>query len=176
MTGIADTAAAGNSGLLGALGINLGALILNALAFLIILYILSRFVYPALSKALALKEQELQAAAKAQQAAASALIQAQAQADDMVRAAREQAEAMLQSARLEGSEVMQTSKAKADAQALRIAQESQAQLGRDVAEARQALKQETAQLVAKATQIVLNEKLDAPQDAALIQRSLKASQ
>jgi F-type H+-transporting ATPase subunit b len=170
----AETESAGGfAGLATALGLNLQALILNTLAFFVIVWILGKFVFPSLIKALDAKRDELDAAARMEREAKASLDTAEAKADDVVQAARQSAEEILATAKADATAQIEAARAKAAAQSERAVTEAREQLARDVTAARRELKTETARLVAEATAAVLNEKLDGERDRALIGRSLE---
>ena len=162
-------------GLVGALGLDLRSLILNSLAFFVILAILSRYVYPVLLKALDAKRDQLLAAAKSDALAKEALVQAEANARTVLHEARRSADDVLSNAKSESDEMLVQARSKADEQAARITREAREQLGIDVEAARLALKVETARLVTLATETILDEKLDDKRDAEMVGRSLKGA-
>ncbi len=164
-----------SAGLLGALGINLKLLITQALAFLVLVGILAKFVFPYLVRAIDERretiEKGLQEAKQAQEKSEKAeeemrrlLATARKDADDII--ARSHSEAAAQIAEAEE---------KARVRAEQIVNDAHAQLESDIAKARQALKKDTAQLVAMATERILHEKIDARKDAELIDRALSES-
>lgn len=165
-----------SGGLLVALGINWRSLLLNTLAFFVILAILRKFVYPVLIKALDAKQDELLAAAKAEHDAKDRLEAAEISAEEMIAAARTSADQVLANAKTEATEMIDQATSKAQIQAKRIVTEAQEQLDINVVAARQALKAETVRLVAQATEVVLAAKMDTPNDAELIKRSLEPKQ
>jgi F-type H+-transporting ATPase subunit b len=171
---LAETEGSGGIGsLFTALGIDVRSLILNALAFLVVVWILGKYVYPHLIKALDAKKDELEAASHMEQEAKQALDKAQEQADQVVGEARTAADEILATAKADAAAQIETARTKAQEQAERLVSEAREQLGRDVAAARRELKGETARLVAEATGAVLGEKLDANRDSELIKRSLE---
>lgn len=170
----AETATPGGfAGLATALGLNLQALILNTLAFFVIVFILGKYVFPSLIKALDAKKDELEAATRLEREAKESLDKAEAKADEVVQAARASAEEILSAAKADATAQIEDARVKAAAQAERSVAEAREQLARDVTAARRELKTETARLVAEATGAVLNEKLDSEHDRALISRSLE---
>jgi F0F1-type ATP synthase membrane subunit b/b' len=72
-----EGSAGGIGALFTALGLNLPALILNMLAFLVIVWVLGKFVYPTLIKALDAKKDEYEAAAQIEAARTKATEQAE---------------------------------------------------------------------------------------------------
>ncbi len=163
----------GIGGLMTALGVDWRVLLLNATAFLVIVWVMGRFVYPPLIKALDAKQHELEATARAKEAADEHLRAAQAEATKIIAEARGAAEAVLADARDEADEHRKAAEHKAEAQAERIVTEAREQLSQEVVKARQDLKAETAKLVASATEVILGEKLNDQRDAALVARSLE---
>ena len=162
-----------SGGLLGALGINWRSLLLNTLAFFVILLILRKFVYPALTRALDAKQDQLMAATKAEHDAKEHLSEAERTSEEIIKQARIAADDVLASAKTESTQLVDEARIKAQSQADRIVAEAHDQLVIDVEIARHALKAETAHLVAKAAESVLEAKLDEPKDVALIKRSLE---
>jgi F-type H+-transporting ATPase subunit b len=169
----AGSGGGGISDLFSALGLNLQAFILNLLAFLLLAWLVGKFVYPHLIKALDAKKDELETAARLESEAKVALDNASAKADDVVAEARSSAEEILAAAKADAAEQLETARAKAAAQGERLVAEAHEQIQRDVLAARRELKAETARLVAEATGAVLGEKLDGDKDRALISRSLE---
>lgn len=171
-------AAAESSGGIGslftALGLNVQALVLNALAFLVIVWLLGKYVYPHLIKALDAKKDELEAATRLENEAKLSLEKAEKSAAEVLSEARKSADEIIDSAHASAAEQLEDARKKAAAQAERLVSEAREQLARDVQQARQALKDDTTKLVAMATETILDEKLDDTKDAALIRRGLGA--
>ncbi len=160
----------GISGLLTALGIDWKVLLLNTAAFLVIVWVMGRFVYPPLMRALDAKLAELEATSRAKKEADQKLGAAEGSAAEIIGQARKSADEILAEARDAADALLKTTEQKAEAQAQRIITEAREQLVRDVEAARNQLRSETAQLVATATETILEEKLDDQRDASLIAR------
>ncbi len=157
-----------------ALGLNVQSLVLNTLAFLVIVWVLGKFVYPSLIKALDAKKDELEAAGRMEGEAKVALEKAESTAGDVVGDARRAADEILASAKADAAAQIEAARTKAAEQGERLIAEAREQLSRDVLAARKDLKTETAKLVASATEAVLGEKLDSSHDGKLIERSLES--
>jgi F-type H+-transporting ATPase subunit b len=155
-----------------ALGLNTQAFLLNTAAFLVTAFIVGKWVFPPLTRALDSKKDELEAATRLEQEASGKLEEASAQAAQVVREARKAAEEILTIARGDGATQIEAAQKKAREQADRLVAEAREQLARDVLAARGDLKAETAKLVALATEEILGEKLDGTRDADMIKRSL----
>jgi F-type H+-transporting ATPase subunit b len=165
---------AGFGGLFTALGLNTQAFLLNTVAFLVTAFIVGKWIFPPLTRALDAKKDELEAATRLEQEAGQKLDQASEQAAQVVREARKAAEEILSIARADGATQIDAAQKKAREQADRLVAEAREQLSRDVLTARRELKSETAKLVALATEEVLEEKLDPKRDGDMIERSLAA--
>jgi F-type H+-transporting ATPase subunit b len=172
--GHAETAVAesGQAGLFESLGLDIKQLAINTIAFLILVGILARFVYPALIKAIDGRreaiENSLEAAKKSQEASEDAekrvealLADARKDADEIVARSQSEAQAMIAEA-----------EAKAKQRADQLVADARSQLDAEVVKARAALKKDTLKLVAAATEKIVEERLDADKDAKLIESAI----
>lgn len=162
-----------NPGLLQALGIDGKLLLEQSLAFLILVAILAKFVYPALIKAIDNRRDQIEAGMKEAKEAGEALEKAEAKVADMLADARKEADDIIARSHKESAAQVAEAEDKAKARAEQIVKEARAQLDTDVAKARQALKKDTIELVALATEKIVKEKLDAKKDAGLITEALQ---
>ncbi|HUD11223.1 MAG TPA: hypothetical protein VMS08_02330 [Candidatus Saccharimonadia bacterium] len=169
---IADSSGLG--GLFSALGLNWQSFFLNMAAFLVTAYIVGKWIFPPLSRALDAKKDELEAAARLEKEASVKLDDAAEQAGRVVHKARGEADEILALSREQAAQQAEEARAKAEAAAGRTLSEAREQIARDVRVARQDLRSDTAKLVAEATGTILDEKLDNPKDADLIRRSLES--
>lgn len=171
---VASTAAHGeeSAGLFQALGVDVKLLISQAIAFLILVFLLGKFVYPVLMKAVDGRREQIEAGLKEAKEAEEALAKAEAKVADMLAEARKEADGILARTHQETSAMVAEAEQKAKTRADQIVKDARAQLDVDVAKARQALKSETVQLVALATEKVVKEKLDTQKDANLVKESL----
>lgn len=165
--------AAASPGLLDALGINGKLLIEQAIAFLILVAILGKFVYPALVKAIDARRDQIEAGQKEAKEAAEALEKAEAKVADLLADARKEADEIIARSQKETTTMIAEAEEKAKVRADQIIKDARAQLDTDIAKARQALKKDTIELVALATEKVVKEKLDERKDANLITEALK---
>jgi len=162
-----------SSGLFSALGIDWRTLLLYSLAFLVIAWLLDKFVFPVLIKALDNKKAELETADRLKAEAKHHLAEAKESALQIITDAHDSAEEVMDGARQEAAEIMKTAKAEAADRAQRLVAEAHQPLSRDVLAARRGLKQESADLVADAAGVLLGEKLSGSRDSALISRALE---
>lgn len=166
---------AANQDLFSALGIDWRLLILQIIAFLLLVALLGKFVYPWLMKSVDERQAGIEAAAKATAAAQKAADKNKEEVAELLSDARKQASEIISTAKLASAETMSTSENKARKIAERIVADAQDQLGKDVANARKVLYNDTLELVALATEKVVAKKLDAKEDSELIAKSVTAS-
>lgn len=162
----------GSQSLLSALGIDVGLLIQQAIAFLILVAVLAKFVYPALIKAVDTRREQIEASAREAKEAEEALANAESKVAEMLADARKEADDILARTQREAADMVADAESKAKTRAEQIVADARAQLDLDVAKAREALKKDTIELVALATERVVGEKLDERKDAELVKRAL----
>lgn len=162
-----------NPSIFEALGLNLTLLIEQAIAFLILVWILGKFVYPVLIKSIDTRREQIEAGLKEAQESRVALEKAEAKVDDVLAQARIDADAILARSHQEAGAMVAEAEAKAKQHAEQIVKDARLQLETDVRKAREQLKADTVALVATATERVIDEKLDDKKDASLISKALK---
>lgn len=168
----AETAKANND-LFGALGIDWKLLILQIVAFLILVALLGKFVYPWLMKQVDERQKNIEYAAEAAQKAQEAASESQSETAKLLADARKEAAEIVSTAKLESSEMLRTSEDKAKATAEKIVADAQGQIEKDIEKAKRELHNETIELVALATEKIIKKKLTSKEDSALIADTLK---
>lgn len=173
MHAIVQTIATESSpGLLQALGIDWKLLVEQGLAFLVLVFILGKFVYPALMKAIDERREQIEAGLQEAKESQEAAAKAEAHVAEMLEAARKDADDILARSHQEAASMVSDAESKAKARAEQIVADARQQLDIDVAKARELLKKDTVELVALATERVIGEKLDDRKDAALVSKAL----
>lgn len=166
-------AAASHQGLLQALGIDWKLLVEQAIAFLVLVWVLGKFVYPTLIKSIdnrrSVIESSLEEAKKVQEDSA----QAEDRIEKLLAEARGEAEEIVKRSHQEATSIVADAEAKAKTRAESFLKDAHAQLEADVSKAREVLKRDTISLVATATEKILHEKIDPKKDEALIRRVLE---
>ena len=176
--GHAEAAAAesGQAGLFESLGLDLKQLLINAAAFLILVVILGRFVYPTLIKAIDSRreaiEKSLEDAKKTQEATEDAEKRVQALLAD----ARKEADEIIARSNAEAAGAIAEAETKAKQRADQLLADARVQLGAEIVKARAALKKDTFKLVALATEKVVEERLDSDKDTKLIEAAIAKEQ
>ncbi|HEY5805815.1 MAG TPA: F0F1 ATP synthase subunit B [Candidatus Saccharimonadales bacterium] len=168
----AEHAAEESQSLFTALGIDVTLLIEQTIAFLILVFLLAKFVYPALIKVVDGRREQIEAGIKEAKQAEESLAKAEAKVSELLVEARKEADDILARTHQEAANVVADAESKAKTRAEQIVADARQQLELDVAKAREALKKDTVELVALATERVVGEKLDAQKDAELVKKSL----
>ena len=168
----ARTAATSSPGLFESLGIDLQLLVTQGIAFLILVALLGKFVYPALVKAIDDRRASIEAGLKEAKEGQEVLEKAEVTVAEMLEAARKEADDILARTTQESTSMIAEAESKAKTRAEQIVADARQQLSLDVAKAREALKKDTVELVALATERVIHEKLDDRKDADLMKKAL----
>lgn len=171
-----DLVASSSPGLLQALGIDWKLLLEQGLAFLILVGVLAKFVYPVLIKAIDERRQVIEKGLEEAKQSHEALEQAEAKVAELLEAARAEADEIIARSHQEASVLLAEVEDKARVRAQQITDDARTQLDVEIGKARETLKAETLQLVARATEHIINEKLDEHKDAQLIKAALAAQE
>jgi len=159
--------------ILTALGIDWRLLIVQIVAFLILVWLLGKFVYPWLMKSVDERQKNIEDAAKLAKKAHESAIETQAETSEMLTKAREEAAGIVETAKLEAAELVSTSETRARTTAESIVADAHTQMERDIDKARRELHDETLELIGLATEKIVRKTHDKKADAALIADALK---
>jgi F-type H+-transporting ATPase subunit b len=155
-----------------ALGIDWKLLVLQGIAFLILVWILAKFVYPVMIKAIEDRRSAIEEGMQHAKKADEALQKAEEQVSELIAKARQEADDILARGQKEAKDAVTRAEDSAVARAERIVEDAHAQINNDVTAAQRMLRDETVKLVASATETIIDEKIDAKKDAHLIKRAL----
>jgi F-type H+-transporting ATPase subunit b len=170
------TEVATEKGFFEVLGVDWRLLVLNLLAFIILVWILSKFVYPPLVKAIDSREKAIEASVKAAEQAEARAEATQKEINELFEKARTEATEIVEIAHKEAANSVKEAEDKAKTRADQIIVDARTQLEADVLKARKALKQEAIELVVAATEKVVGEKLDASADKDRIKNALASEE
>lgn len=163
----------GEGDILASLGIDWKLLILQAVAFLILLFILSKFVFPVITRMIDEREARIAEGQKAAMAATKKAEAAENKIDEMMQEARAEAGEIVTTAKEQADKLLRDSDIKARERADRIVADAQADIEKQVTAARKTLHNETLDLVGMATEKVTRSRINAKVDEALITDALK---
>lgn len=172
----AEAAAEHTPGLFEALGINVTLFIEQGIAFLILVFILAKFVYPILIKTIDDRRAAIEAGLQEAKESQEALEKAEASAGELLEQARKDADDIMARTHQEAASMVAEAESKAKQRAEQIVADARQQLTIDVAKAREALKKDTVELVALATERIIGDKLDGQKDADLVKKALVAAE
>ena len=169
----AATEATGDSDLFTSLGIDVRLLVVQAIAFLIFLWALTKFVYPVLSTMLDKREATIREGMEAAQRSEQKATEANAEVEALLSNARKQAAAVIASAKDEASSIVETANENATRQTERMVAKATAEIETEVEAAKKALRDETIGLVALATEKVVGDAMTDTIDKKVIAQALK---
>lgn len=169
----ASEPATNNGDMFASIGIDWTVLLLNIVAFLILLWLLKRFVYPPLVKMLDEREKDIESARQAAMESEKHAETAKAEIDKLLKEARGEAADIVATAKAEATSMVEQAGEKSRAQADRLVAEAHDTIGKEVLAARKTLHNETIDLVAQATEKVIGKTLTPKLDDAVIADALK---
>lgn len=174
LTQFANTEPSAESGgLFVAIGVDWKLLVLQTVAFLILLWVLKKFVYPPLVAMLDKHDAKMAEAATAARDAEKKAAASKAETEKLLKEARQQAAGIVSTAKNEASELVARAEDKSKAHAEAIVAAAKADIQKEIVAAKKALHNETVALVAAATEKVAGATVSAQADDTLIKQALK---
>lgn len=164
---------AGSSDILGALGIDVQLLVFQLIAFLILVFVLGKWILPTFIKIVDEREAKIESGIKAAQAAEDKAASANDDIDMLLKKARKEARDIVTTAKDEANAMVTAADEKAKANAEHMLQSARDDIEKEVLAARRMLKTETLDLVARATEKVVGDTYDAKIDTKAIEKALK---
>jgi F-type H+-transporting ATPase subunit b len=158
----------------GNLGIDWQMLILQMISFVILVLILGKFIYPQIAAMLDRREKMIADSVKAAREAEEKAAASEEETAKLLDKARAEAGDIVATAKKESSDIVASAEADAAKKAEAIVAGARADIERDVQNARKALRGEVVDLVAMATEKVVDAKIDA-KDAKIIAEAVKES-
>lgn len=156
-----------------ALGIDWRLLILQIVAFLILVWLLGKYVYPWLMKSVDERQKNIEEAAKLAKKAHDSALETQAETAELLAEARKEAAKIVETAKLEAAEMLSASEVRARSTADSIVADAHARIEKDISKARRQLHDETLELISMATEKVVRGTHDKKADEKLIAEILK---
>ncbi len=174
MTTTLSIFAAGSLGdIFTSLGIDGKMLLFQGLAFLILVFVMGKWVFPILLKTVDQRQEAIEAGAKAAEAAEKKAAEAQEEVAKLLKQARAEAKDIVATAKDEAVAMVADSEAKAKTRAEKIVKDAHEQLEKDVIAARKALHNDTIELVALATEKVVGKVVNESVDYKIIAEAVK---
>lgn len=165
-----------NGGVFSVLGIDWQMLILQIVAFLLLVFILGKWVYPWLMKSVDERQEKIEAAQKAAADAQAAAVSAEERVEALLQEAQSQAADIVATAKAESAANLSAAEAKAKTRADQIVADAKGDIAKEVVAAKKALHDETIELVALATEKVVGKVMTKDLDEDVIKSALKAAE
>jgi F-type H+-transporting ATPase subunit b len=143
-------------------------LIAQALSFAILIWFTVRFVWPMITDAMDERNRRIADGLAAAERGRQDLQQASQRTADMVREAKQQAQDILAQAERRGAQLVEEAKQAAVAEGQRLIAGAKAEIGQEVARAREGLRNQVAQLAVAGAEKILRREVDARAHAALL--------
>ena len=159
--------------LLASLGIDWTLLIVQLVAFLILVWLLGKYVYPVLIKTLDDREAKIEGASKAAEAAEKKAQSAESSIQDALKKAQAEAADIVATAKSEATLMIEKAESNAKNRSERIVAEAHEDIQKDVLAARKTLEKDVISLVKKAASIAVSGVADSKLDDALIKKSVQ---
>lgn len=156
-----------------ALGVDGKAFLIQLITFLLAYLILRRFAFGPIMKVMNERRETIESGVKLGEQMQKEKAALESQVTKALHDARTQADGIVAEAQAAARDSIREAEEKASEKAATIVKEGQARGEQEVARARKALEAELVDLISGATEAIIDEKVDAKKDAALIDRALK---
>ena len=150
--------AAADGGIFGALGIDWQMLLFQIAGFLLLVWVMGKFVYPTFMRIVDERQEKIDASVKAAHEAEAHAQKAEASIQKMMQDAKKDAADIVTTAHDEATATLEKAHAKAKADAEHIVTDAHDQIQKDIVAARKSLKSDTLELVATATEKIVGAK------------------
>ena len=174
LTQFASTKSA-ETGIIEGLGIDWTLLALQAIAFLVLVWLLGKFVYPVFFRILDERQAKIDESLKAASEAEKHASQAQTKIDQQLDEARRQARDIVATAKSEADSMLEKADQKSKSNAEHLIAAARDEIEKETLSAKKALQSETLDLVAKATGLVVANTLDVKSDQQVIEKAVKGA-
>lgn len=153
---------------MGGIGLNIFNFISQLITFLILLWVLQKWAFPALMKTMATRERVIREGVENAEKAKSELAAAEKRVEALLDQARLDAQATLAKATQAADHVRQEIEQDAQVRARQILDQAERRIQQEVAQARAQLRQEVADLAIQAAEHVVGSSLDAQTSRKLV--------
>jgi len=173
LTGIMAVAGEGGSEGIGALGIDPFQLLIQALTFLLLLWIVKKYALESVVKKLDQRHSDIDRGLHLTAELDKQKAELDERVEKILRKGRKDADAVIAEAKTESGSIVRAAEESANRKAEDIMRAAEGKIEREISEARIGLKKEMAGLVTEATEAILNEKLNVKSDRKLVENYLK---
>lgn len=170
----AVTQFADSSSGIGALGVSGSAFLIQLITFLLAYLVLRKWAFGPIMKVLNERRETIEAGVALGEKMRAEETKLAASVEKAMQEARAKADAVVADAQDAAREALRDGEAKAQAKADAIIADAKDKTKQEVSRARKQLETELVGLISDATEAIIDEKVDAKKDAALIDRALKS--
>ncbi len=156
-----------------ALGIDPVAILLQTGTFVILFIVIRKFALAKITKALDDRKSTIDEGLVNAEKAARQLAEAGVHQEELLAKGRQQADEVIAKAHEEAAVMLKLAEEKAASQTEKLIEDAHSKIESDVKKAKESLQSEVKLLVANAAEVIIDEKIDAKKDAALIEKAVK---
>lgn len=157
-----------------ALGFDAKAFLIQLVTFLLVFYILRRWVFGRIVTMLEKRRATIEEGLSLTNKLTEEKEKLDAEITKIRKAARREADEIIAASHQQTTAMVKEAETAAETKAAAILAEAQKKIEEETARARRSLEHEMVGLVAEATEVLVNEKIDAKKDAALISKVLRS--
>jgi F-type H+-transporting ATPase subunit b len=158
---------------IGALGVNLSALIIQLITFLLVLWVLKRFAFKPILKVLNDRRALIEAGVKLGNEMKQKEEELEAKRQAILRKAQADADKLIADSKEEAKEIVSDSEAEAKNRAEGIIDAANKTIEENTKRSKKKLENELVGLISEATEAIIGEKIDQTKDSKIIDRVLK---
>jgi len=158
---------------IGALGFDGKAFLIQLITFVIALLVLRKYAFKPIVKILRERRDLIESGVRIGEEMKKSEVELEAKVEQTLHEARQTADEIIAGAQETGRQTVREAEDKARDKAAEILTDAESRIVSDTARARQALEKELVNLISDATEVIIDEKVDAKKDAQLIEKALK---
>jgi F-type H+-transporting ATPase subunit b len=158
---------------IGALGINGQAFLIQLLTFAIVFLILRKFAFKPILKVMQQRRELIESGVQLGEDMRKERAELDTRVERELQDARKKADGIIADSQTTARQIQSEAETKAHSKADVILKEAEGRIQQDTARARKQLEKELVGLISDATEAIIDEKVDATKDAALIDKALK---
>jgi F-type H+-transporting ATPase subunit b len=157
----------------GILGFSLEAFVIQVLTFILVFLLLKKFAFNRIVRLLDKRHEVIETGVRHGLEMQKERENLEKETAKIVREARHDADEIISGANKEAREIVREAEKKAHKKTEVMLADAEARINEESEQARRKLEREIAELVSEATEVVVEEKVDAKKDADLIDRAIK---
>ena len=161
---------------IGALGFDGKAFLIQLITFVLAFLVLKRYVFKPILKVMQERRETIESSVKLGEQMQKEQAEMESKIAKIMQEARQQADGIVAGAQDTSRQMVREAEDKAKTKAAGVLKDAESRITQDTARARKQLEKEVVSLVSEVTEVVLEEKVDAPKDRQLIERALKERQ